>query len=119
MHYKNKEFVSTKDLQNNLEKHLDYISQDPFNRLVIVRDGKKEAVMIPISEYEHIKSVADYMEEQEIERILKERLNTKEKVSHEEIIKKRAKEEQAELERWERGVELASKDKEYQKLSKD
>gem|GEM_PF-522363 len=119
MHYKNKEFVSTKDLQNNLDKHLDYISQDPFNRLVIVREGKKEAVMIPISEYEHIKNVADYMEEQEIGRILKERLNTKKKVSHEEIIKKIAKEEQAELERWERGAELASKDKEYQKLSKD
>lgn len=119
MNYKNKEFVSTKDLQNNLYKHLDYISQDLFNRLVIVRGGKKEAVMIPISEYEHIRSVADYMEAQEIVRILKERLNTKEKVSHEEIIKKRAKEEQAELERWERGAELASKNKEYQKLSKD
>jgi len=119
MNYKNREFVSTKNLQNNLDKHLDYISQDPFNRLVIVRDGKKEAVMIPISEYEHIKSVADYMEEQEIVWILKERLNTKEKVSHEEIIKKRAKEEQAELQRWERGAELASKDKEYQKFSKD
>ena len=119
MHYKTKEFVSTKDLQNNLDKHLDYISQDPFNHLVIVRGGKKEAVMIPISEYEHIKSVADYMEAQEIERILKERLNTKEKVSHEEIIKKRVKEEQAELGRWERGAELASKNKEYQKLSKD
>jgi len=119
MNYKNREFVSTKDLKNNLEKHLDYISQDPFNRLVIVRGGKKEAVMIPISEYEHIKSVADYMEEQEIEQIIQERINTKEKVSHEEIIKKRAKEEQAELERWERGAELASKDKEYQKLSKD
>ncbi len=78
MNYKNREFVSTKDLQKNLEKHLDYISQDPFNRLVIVRGGKKEAVMIPISEYEHIKSVADYMEAQEIERILKERLKTKE-----------------------------------------
>ena len=78
MNYKNKEFVSTKDLQNNLDKHLDYISQDPFNRLVIVRGGKKEAVVIPISEYEHIRSVADYMEEQEIERILKERLKTKE-----------------------------------------
>lgn len=88
MNYKNREFVSTKDLQNNLEKHLDYISQDPSNRLVIVRDGKKEAVMVSISEYEHIKSVADYMEEQEIEWILKERINTKEKVSHEEIIKK-------------------------------
>ena len=88
MNYKNREFVSTKDLQNNLEKHLDYISQDPFKRLVIVRDGKKEAVMVSISEYEHIKSVADYMEEQEIEWILKERINTKEKVSHEEIIKK-------------------------------
>ncbi|MDQ1268530.1 MAG: Antitoxin [Campylobacterota bacterium] len=119
MHYKNKEFVSTKDLQNDLDKHLDYISQDPFNRLVIVRDGKKEAVMIPISEYEHIKSVADYMEMQEIAQIVQERINTKEKVSHEEIIKKRAKEEQAELERWERGAELASKDKEYQKLFKD
>ena len=78
MHYKNREFISTKDLQNNLDKHLDYISQDPFNRLVIVRGGKKEAVVIPISEYEHIRSVADYMEEQEIERILKERLKTKE-----------------------------------------
>ena len=78
MHYKNREFVSTKDLQKNLDKHLDYISQDPFNRLVIVRGGKKEAIMIPISEYEHIKSVADYMEAQEIERILKERLKTKE-----------------------------------------
>ena len=119
MNYKNKEFVSTTDLKNNLEKHLDYISQDPFNRLVIVRGGKKEAVVIPVSEYEHIKNVADYMEEQEIARILKERINTKEKVSHEEIIKKRAKEEQAELQRWERGAELASKDKEYQKLSKD
>ena len=93
MHYKNREFVSTKDLQNNLDKQLDYISQDPFNRLVIVRDGKKEAVMIPISEYEHIKSVADYMEEQEIAQIIQERINTKEKVSHEEIIKKIAKEE--------------------------
>lgn len=119
MNYKPKEFVSTKDLQNNLDKHLDYISQDPFNRLVIVKGGKKEAVMIPISEYEHIKSVADYMEAQEIERIVQERINTKEKVSHEETIKKRAKEEQAELQRWERGAELASKDKEYQKLSKD
>ena len=78
MHYKNREFISTKDLQNNLDKHLDYISQDPFNRLVIVRGGKKEAVVIPISEYEHIRSVADYMETQEIERILKERLKTKE-----------------------------------------
>lgn len=53
---------------------------------MIVRDGKKEAVMIPISEYEHIKSVADYMEAQEIGRILKERLKTKERVSHEEIM---------------------------------
>ena len=119
MHYKTKEFISTKDLKNNLDKHLDYISQDPFNRLVIVRGGKKEAIMIPISEYAHIKSVADYMEAQEIARILKERINTKKKVSHEEIIKKRAKEKQAELKRWERGVELASKDKEYQKLLKD
>ena len=119
MHYKTKEFSSTKDLKNNLEKHLDYISQDPFNRLVIVRSGKKEAVMIPISEYEHIQSVVDYMESQEIAQIVQERINTKGKVSHEEIIKKRAKEEQAELERWERGAELASKDKEYQKLSKD
>ena len=59
------------------------------------------------------------MEEQELAQIIQERINTKEKVSHEEIIKKRAKEEQAELERWERGAELASKDKEYQKLSKD
>lgn len=87
MKYKTREFVSTKDLQKNLEKHLDYISEDNFNRLVIVRDGKKEAVMIPISEYEHIKSVADYMEAQEIERIIKERINTKEKVSHKEILR--------------------------------
>lgn len=87
MHYKTREFVSTKDLQKNLDKHLDYISEDNFNRLVIVRDGKKEAVMIPISEYEHIKSVADYMEAQEIGRIIKERINTKEKVSHEEILR--------------------------------
>ena len=78
MNYKSREFVSTKDLQNNPDKHLDYISQDPFNRLVIVRGGKKEAVMIPISEYEHIRSVTDYMEAQEIVRILKERLKTKE-----------------------------------------
>ncbi len=75
MNYKTKEFVSTKDLQNNLNKHLDYISQDPFNRLVIVRGGKKEAVIIPISEYEHIKSIADYMEEQEIAQIVQERVN--------------------------------------------
>lgn len=119
MNYKTKEFISTRDLKNNPEKHLDYISKDPFNRLVIVRSGKKEAVMIPISEYEHIQSVVDYMESQEIAQIVQERINTKGKVSHEEIIKKRAKEEQAELERWERGAELASKDKEYQKLSKD
>ncbi|MGE3612716.1 MAG: hypothetical protein AB7G20_04500 [Sulfurimonas sp.] len=59
MHYKTREFISTKDLQNNLDKHLDYISQDPFNRLVIVRGGKNEDVMIPVLEYEHIKSVAE------------------------------------------------------------
>lgn len=95
MHYKNKEFISIKDLQNNLEKHLNYLSQDNFNRLVIVREGKKEAVLLPISEYEHIKKSADYLEMQEIAELLKERLNTKERISHEEMMNmldKRAKE---------------------------
>ncbi len=34
--------------------------------------------MIPISEYEYIKSVADYMEAQEIAQIVQERLKAKE-----------------------------------------
>lgn len=95
MHYKNKEFVSIKDLQNNLDKYLNYLFQDNFNRLVIVREGKKEAVLLPISEYEHIKKSSDSLEMQEIAQILKDRLNTKERISHEEMMNmldKRAKE---------------------------
>lgn len=77
MKYKNKELISQNDLQNNLEKHLDYLAKDPFSRLVIVRDGKKVAVIMPICEYEHIRSVADTIENMHIAKIIDERKTIK------------------------------------------
>ena len=87
MKYKNREFISPKDLQTNLEKELDYLLEDSFNRLVIVRGGKKEAVIIPISEYEHMKRIADALEMQQISKIVEVRMGSKKRISHEEMLK--------------------------------
>lgn len=87
MKYKNKEFISLKELQSNLEKYLDYLLQSPLNRLVIVRDGKKEVVMIPLLEYEHIKGAAEIVEMQEIANIVKARKGQTDRIPHEEILK--------------------------------
>lgn len=73
MKYKNKELISQNDFQNNIEKHLDYLAKDPFNRLVIVRDGKKAVVIMPICEYEHIRAVADAIEAMHIAKIIDDR----------------------------------------------
>ena len=87
MKYKNRELISPKDLQTNLEKELDYRLEDVFNRLVIVRGGKKEAVIIPISEYEYMKRTSDTLEMQEISKIVEVRIGSKKRISHEEMLK--------------------------------
>lgn len=72
--YAKEEMVGVTELGKSLGSYLDKVVSNPFNKIVIIRHNKPEAIMIPISEYEHMRAAADYLEEIEIAGMLKERV---------------------------------------------
>lgn len=87
--YSRKEMVPSSVLAKGLGGYLDMITTRSVEKIAIVRHNVPEAVIVPVEEYERMKAIADYAEDFEIERIIKERVTEKpdrKLISHEEML---------------------------------
>ena len=71
--YTQQETVGITELAKSLGTYIDKLVTNPLNKLAIIRRNKMEAVIVPIAEYENMKAATDYVENLEIEKIVKER----------------------------------------------
>ena len=69
--YSKEEMVGITELGKALGSYLDKVKSNMFNKIVIIRRNKPEAVIIPIEEYEILQSAYDRLEQKEIEELLK------------------------------------------------
>jgi len=95
MEYSQKE-IDQKELSKNMDRYLDWVIKNPFHRLIIQRDNKQAAVIVPIEEYERIFRMSESYEYEQIAKIIDERVTNRKTpmktISHEEmmaLIKKR------------------------------
>jgi len=95
MEYSQKE-IDQKELPKNMDRYLDWVIKNPFHRLIIQRDNKQAAVIVPIEEYERIFRMSESYEYEQIAKIIDERVTNRKTpmktISHEEmmaLIKKR------------------------------
>jgi len=79
--YKEDEIVEFTELGESLEKYVDKVISNRLNKIVITRNDKPEAVMIPIAEYEHIRVISDIYEDMQIAKVIKERVTNKEELA--------------------------------------
>ncbi len=77
MAYKKEELVGITELGKALGNYLDKITTHSLEKLAVIRRNKPEAVIVPIEEYERLKSSADLLEELEIAQIVQERVINK------------------------------------------
>ena len=88
--YAKNEMVGITELSKSLGSYLDKVTSNTLNKLVIIRRNKPEAVIVPIEEYEHMRKVADYLEDLEIANIIKTRVLDKtepiEMISHDDML---------------------------------
>jgi len=98
MEYSQKE-IDQKELSKDMDRYLDWVIKNPFHRLIIQRDNKQAAVIVPIEEYERIFRMSESYEREQIAKIIDERVTNrktpKKIISHEEmmaLIEKRRKE---------------------------
>ena len=70
MMYKQEEMIEETALAKSLEEHLDRVISNPLNKLIILREDKPDAVMLPIEEYERIRAAADYLEDIQSRKII-------------------------------------------------
>ena len=59
MNYKKDEIVDVKTLSKSLGKYIDKVTKSSLNRIVISRDDKLEAVIVPAEEYERMKAISE------------------------------------------------------------
>ena len=59
MNYEKDEIVDIKTLSKSLKKYIDKVTKNSLNRIVISRDDKLEAVIIPAEEYERMKAISE------------------------------------------------------------
>lgn len=74
--YTKNEMMSSTEVVRNFKSLLDSIKTKKRDKVAIMRKNTLEAVLLPIEEYERLHACIEYMENQEIERILKKRINT-------------------------------------------
>lgn len=70
------EIVSSTQLVRNFAHFLKSLTEDKSRKIAIVKNNEMQAVMIPIDEYEYLKSAAEYMEQKEIFETVQERKST-------------------------------------------
>lgn len=62
-----------------------------LNKIALVRRNKPEAVILPIEEYERLREISEYLEYQEIHKIVQERVENRKTpakyIFHEEMLK--------------------------------
>jgi len=89
MEYSQKE-IDQKELSKDMDGYLDWVIENSFHRLIIQRDNKQEAVMVPIDEYERIFRMSESYEREQIAKIIDERVinrkTPKKTISHEEMM---------------------------------
>jgi PHD/YefM family antitoxin component YafN of YafNO toxin-antitoxin module len=86
--YTQQETVGITELSKSLGIYVDKLISYPLNKLAIIRRNKMEAVIVPIAEYERMKIAADYLEDMEIEKMVKERMAGNPKMITEEEMDK-------------------------------
>lgn len=59
MNYKEDEIVDVNTLSKSLGKYIDKVTKSRLNRVVISRDDKLEAVIVPAEEYERMKAISE------------------------------------------------------------
>ena len=84
--YAKEEMVGITEFGKSLGKYLDKVTSNTFNKLAIIRRNKPEAVLIPIQEYENLQRAYDMLEQKDIEKILSNRTEEDEEVSHTKTI---------------------------------
>jgi len=84
--YAKEEMVGITEFGKSLGKYLDKVTSRTFNKIVIIRRNKPEAVIIPIAEYENLKRAYDMLEQKEIEQLLASRTDEEKEISHSKII---------------------------------
>ncbi len=89
MEYSQKE-IDQKELSKDMDGYLDWVIKNPFHRLIIQRDNKQKAVMVPIDEYERIFRMSESYEYEQIAKIIDERVTNrktpKKTISREEMM---------------------------------
>ena len=81
--YTKNETVGITELSKALGSYIDKLTSNTFNKLAIIKKDKLEAVIVPIEEYERMKSASDYLENLEIYNIIEERvINKTEPISY-------------------------------------
>ena len=72
--YTQQETVGITELAKSLGSYVDKLVSYPLNKLAIIRRNKMEAVIVPISEYVHMKRASDCIEDMAIIEKAHERL---------------------------------------------
>lgn len=84
------ELTTTDDLARSLGSYLDDISSESLDGFAVLKDNKPEAVILSIAEYERMRDIENYLEDLEIEQIIRERVIDAKKpikmISHEEMM---------------------------------
>ncbi len=87
--YAKEEMVGITELGKSLGSYLDKVISSPFNKIAVIRHNKPEAVLVPIDEYERILAMSEAYEDEQIAKIVDERVHNRKEpakmISHEEM----------------------------------
>lgn len=84
------EIVSSSQFVRNFASFLQRMTKSNDEKIAVVKNNQMQAVMIPIDEYERLKTLSDMAEQKEIYETIQERKNTpdSEYVSYDDAMKK-------------------------------
>ena len=82
-------FSNINDLEKNLELYIDKLENKELEKIIL---KKEDVVIIPIEEYERLLSMSEAYENEQIAKIIDERVTNRKTplkiISHEEMIKR-------------------------------
>ena len=71
--YRQEEMIGSTDLAKSFGGFIDRIANRSLEKIAIMRHNKPEAIIVPIADYERMKTISDYVEDMEIASVILER----------------------------------------------
>jgi hypothetical protein len=71
--YRQEEMIGSTDLAKSFGGFIDKIANHSLEKIAVMRHNKPEAIIVPIADYERMKTISDYVEDMEIASIILER----------------------------------------------